>query len=166
MAYDTHFRQQVVGNQSADRSKLNQSLYAVTFVAQGEREKCRNCMLCLESDHTEEQCALYVPPQKAPKLANPGRRSGNGQTTSESRDKCHRAEAKRQPHGLHRTKEIAASRRANVAMCVCAVLGITGHHVARGSGVIGRASPETQRRSPISNSERGRGGPTGGLNNS
>ena len=84
LAYDTHFRQQVVGNQSADWSKLNQSLYAVTFVAQGEREKCKNCMLCLESDHTEEQCALYVPPQKAPKLANPGRRSANDQTSAES----------------------------------------------------------------------------------
>jgi hypothetical protein len=70
------------GNQSAHWSKLNQSLYAVTFVAQGEREKSKNCMLCLESDHTEEQCALYIPPQKAPKLANQGRRSGNDQTTS------------------------------------------------------------------------------------
>ena len=41
-------------------------------------------------------------------------------------------------------------------VCACCA----GDHVAHGSGVIGRTSP---RRRPISNSERGRGGPTGGL---
>lgn len=35
LAYDTHFRQQVVGNLSADWSKLNQSLYAVTRHTRG-----------------------------------------------------------------------------------------------------------------------------------
>jgi len=59
LAYDSYFRQQVVGDDSADWSKLNQSLYAVTFIAQGDREKGRNCGICLECDHAEEQCALY-----------------------------------------------------------------------------------------------------------
>ena len=64
LAYDSYFRQQVVGDDKADWSCLNQSLYAVTFVAQGERGKGRCCGICLESDHTEEQCALYTPPHK------------------------------------------------------------------------------------------------------
>lgn len=57
----------MVGNESADWSKLNQSLYAVTFIAQGDREKGRSCGICLESDHVEEQCALYAP---TPRLSN------------------------------------------------------------------------------------------------
>ena len=64
LAYDSYFRQQVVGDDKADWSCLNQSLYAVTFVAQGERGKGRCCGICLESDHIEEQCALYTPPHK------------------------------------------------------------------------------------------------------
>ena len=59
LAYDSYFRQQVVGDDAADWSKLNQSLYAVTFIAQGDRERGRSCVICLESDHAEEQCALY-----------------------------------------------------------------------------------------------------------
>ena len=45
-----------------DWSKLNQSLYAVTFIAQGERERARNCTLCLES---YQLCALYSPTTKS-----------------------------------------------------------------------------------------------------
>ena len=54
LAYDSYFRQQVVGNDGIDWSKLNQSLYAVTFIAQGEPEKGKSCMICLESDHADE----------------------------------------------------------------------------------------------------------------
>ena len=65
LAYDSYFSQQVVGDDSADWSKLNQSLYAVTFIAQGNRERGRSCAICLESDHTEEQCALYSSTSKS-----------------------------------------------------------------------------------------------------
>ena len=87
LAYDSYFRQQAVGDDKADWSRLNQSLYAVTFIAQGERTKGRCCVLCLESDHAEEQCALYTPPPKqtykkpAETGATPGRggaRAGGG----------------------------------------------------------------------------------------
>ena len=44
-----------MGNEAADWSQLNQSLYAVTFVAQGNHERGKSCVLCLESDYTEEQ---------------------------------------------------------------------------------------------------------------
>ena len=65
LAYDSYFRQQAVGDDSLDWSKLNQSLYAVTFIAQGERDKATCCTLCLESDHPNERCALYSPPLKS-----------------------------------------------------------------------------------------------------
>ena len=54
--YDSMFRQQVVGQANADWSKLNSTLYAVTFLAQSGRGK--NCALCMESDHKEDECAL------------------------------------------------------------------------------------------------------------
>ena len=60
-----NFRQQVVGDDSVDWSKLNQSLYTVTFIAQGDCKRGRNCAICLESDHTEEQCALYSSASKS-----------------------------------------------------------------------------------------------------
>ena len=54
--YDSMFRQQVVGQKNADWSRLNSTLYAVTFLAQAGGGK--NCPLCMESDHKEEDCAL------------------------------------------------------------------------------------------------------------
>ena len=81
LAYDSHFRQQVVGNEAADWSRLNQSLYAVTFITQGDRDRTRSCVVCLESDHTEEQCALYSPPRK---LAAAQRRAGSERVLGES----------------------------------------------------------------------------------
>lgn len=86
LAYDAHFRQQTVGDAKADWSKLNQSLYAVTFVAQGERDKNKSCILCLESDHSEEQCALYTPPQRALKLTHAARRGSADQVTADFRE--------------------------------------------------------------------------------
>ena len=56
LAYDTMFRQQAAGNPEVDWSKLNPTLYAVTFLAQSGSG--RNCVLCMESDHSEEDCAL------------------------------------------------------------------------------------------------------------
>ena len=94
LAYDSYFRQQAVGDDKADRSRLNQSLYAVTFIAQGERTRGRCCVLCLESDHAEEQCALYTPPPKqtykkpAEKGASDGRDPGSGRGKGGGRMPC------------------------------------------------------------------------------
>ena len=62
MAYDSHFCQQVVGDESADWLRLNQSLYAIAFVTQGERDQCRCYILCLESDHAEARtvCSVFT----------------------------------------------------------------------------------------------------------
>ena len=57
LAYDTYFRQQVAGDPSADWSSLNTSLYAVTFLAQGGRGS-QNCATCMESDHSQHECAI------------------------------------------------------------------------------------------------------------
>ena len=46
----------MAGRAEADWSKLNSTLYAVTFLAQQGSGK--NCILCMESDHREEDCAL------------------------------------------------------------------------------------------------------------
>ena len=83
LAYDSYFRQQVVGDEKADWSRLNQSLYAVTFIAQGEREKGRSCSVCLESDHSDEHCALYSPPVK---LTNTAKRSGAERSPADPRE--------------------------------------------------------------------------------
>ena len=49
LAYNTMFRQQAAGNLDVDWSKLNPTLYTVTFLAQSGSG--RNCVLCMESDH-------------------------------------------------------------------------------------------------------------------
>ena len=125
LAYDTHFRQQVVGNQSADWSKLNQSLYAVTFVAQGEREKCKNCMLCLESDHS----VLSTFPHRRHQswLIRVG---GQPMTRHLLSPQCHGAEAAAAWPASHGTKGSAAFRHANIVMCVC-VRCVGDHRVPR-----------------------------------
>ena len=56
-AYDTMFRQQVSNDPKSDWSKLNSSLYAVTFLAQ-QNGKGKGCLYCLETDHTAPECAL------------------------------------------------------------------------------------------------------------
>ncbi len=54
--YNSMFHQQMAGDTSADWSKLNTFLYAVTFLAQAG--KGRSCSLCTESDHSDEECGL------------------------------------------------------------------------------------------------------------
>ena len=60
LAYDTYFRQQVAGDPKADWSCLNTSLYAVTFLAQGagHGKGGQSCTICMESDHTQYDCAV------------------------------------------------------------------------------------------------------------
>ena len=64
LAYDAMFRQQVAGNDQADWSKLNSSLYAVSFLAQASG--ARSCTLCMEADHAEEECVL-APSKREPR---------------------------------------------------------------------------------------------------
>ena len=78
LAYDTMFRQQVVGDQQVDWSKLNSSMYAVTFLAQSNRGK--SCTVCLETDHSEEECALARP--KQPEFRRGGNQTGPQQVSS------------------------------------------------------------------------------------
>ena len=55
--YDSSFRQQAACNPKADWSKINSSLYALTFTSKANgRGKC--CQFCLEADHTGADCAL------------------------------------------------------------------------------------------------------------
>ena len=63
MAYDTAFRQQAATDPHCDWSKLNNSLYPVTFMVQASgRGKC--CPHCLESDHPGDKCALSPRPRQ------------------------------------------------------------------------------------------------------
>ena len=56
-AYDSMFRQQAANSPGTDWSKINGSLFAVTFLTQQNgRGKC--CKYCLESDHLATECAL------------------------------------------------------------------------------------------------------------
>ena len=55
----TTFHQQLTSVETADFSKLNDSLYATTFLAYGTRRQC--CPNCLLPDHSAEDCALYNP---------------------------------------------------------------------------------------------------------
>ena len=57
LAYDTMFRQQVAVKPESDWSKLNNSLYSVTFMAQ-QNGRGRTCIHCLETDHSASECAL------------------------------------------------------------------------------------------------------------
>ena len=56
-AYDTMFRQQVSNDPKSDWSRLNSSLYAVTFLAQ-QNGIGKSCLYCLETDHAASKCAL------------------------------------------------------------------------------------------------------------
>ena len=57
LLYDCAFRQQISLLESADFSKVNQSLYATTFLAYGGRGQF--CVWCMASDHAQEECALH-----------------------------------------------------------------------------------------------------------
>ncbi len=87
------FRQQVAGNKEADWSKLNSSLYAVSFLAHAGGGK--TCSLCMESDHGDEECALS--PSKAsgsggkhprPVARQEGAESGNRFAKGKARMTC------------------------------------------------------------------------------
>ena len=60
LLYDSAFRQQAAASTSMDKvdfSRINQSLYATTFLAYGGRGQF--CTTCMQPDHTAEECALH-----------------------------------------------------------------------------------------------------------
>ena len=87
--YDTMFRQHAANTEKeTDWSQLNNSLYAVTFLAQ-QNGRGKTCELCLETDHMAADCALApARPKELQQAAHQGppglgaglfgfRRSGN-----------------------------------------------------------------------------------------
>ena len=59
-AHDTMFRHQVSIDPKSDWSRLNSSLYAVTFLAQ-QNGKGKSCLHCLETDHIVSECPSKPP---------------------------------------------------------------------------------------------------------
>ena len=57
LLYDCAFCQQISSLESADFSKVNQSLYTTTFLAYGGRGQF--CVRCMASNHAQEECALH-----------------------------------------------------------------------------------------------------------
>jgi hypothetical protein len=72
LLYDSAFRQQISSLETADFSRINQSLYLTTFVAYGGKGQC--CPNCLLSDHTQDECAL-----QSHKAAPGGRGESSGE---------------------------------------------------------------------------------------
>jgi len=62
MLYDAAFRQQITSLEGTDFSRVNQGLYATTFLAYGGRGQF--CARCMSSDHAQEECALH--PNRGP----------------------------------------------------------------------------------------------------
>ncbi len=62
LAYDMAFRQQAATSPETDWSKLNSSLYAVTFMAQANG-KGLCCQHCFGADHTGVDCAISPTPR-------------------------------------------------------------------------------------------------------
>ena len=67
-AYDTMFRQQVANDPAADWSKLNSSIYSVTFLAY-QNGRGKTCLHCLETDPSGSDYALA--PAKGYRTARP-----------------------------------------------------------------------------------------------
>ena len=69
--YDNMFRQHAANLPSIDWSKVNNSLFAVTFMAQ-QNGRGKTCELCLEPDHVAAECALApAKPREPPTQRQP-----------------------------------------------------------------------------------------------
>ena len=89
--YDAMFRQHAASaGAEADWSKLNSSLFAVTFLAQ-QNGRGKTCEYCLEADHVAAECALAPtrPAEPQPPVRQPlGQGSGgaDSQRPGDNRD--------------------------------------------------------------------------------
>ena len=72
--YDMAFRQHATSLESTDFSKINQGMYATTFLAYGGRGQ--SCLSCMLSDHTSEECALH--PSRSVPVIRIGERISEG----------------------------------------------------------------------------------------
>ena len=76
--YDAVFRQQIQSFDSVDFSKINQSLYATTFITYsgGRAKYCPDCQM---ADHNREDCALNpARPMPVVPLSSRDRPGGGG----------------------------------------------------------------------------------------
>ena len=110
LAYDAMFRQQAAHAPGTDWSKLNTSLYTVTFMAQ-HNGRGRTCQHCLE---TSRRCRLCPGPLTAAGSRAPASRIGVGATSGcsvratqvLSRSKCAWKPGLRVPPLFRRTRAI------------------------------------------------------------
>ena len=87
--YDAGFRQQIVSIESAEFGKLNQALYATTFLAYGSIGQF--CGSCLQTDHSQEDCALNpARVVQVVRLSEPSRERREGGRTGEHSTKRRR----------------------------------------------------------------------------
>ena len=129
LLYDATFRQQAASRDNADFSRLNQALYATTFLAYGNRrQSCPNCIL---PDHTGQECALHNP-RPAPAI---GGSTGTHTTYHEkhsryfeerpTRGDFRKKRVKRGP-ALHGMMGCAQRSSVSGSMCALNVQEITG----------------------------------------
>ncbi len=63
--YDAAFRQQIRSLESVNFARINQSLYSTTILAfSGGRQTF--CAVCMQSDHTQEECGLQASMNRQP----------------------------------------------------------------------------------------------------
>ena len=113
------FHQQVAGDDKAkDWSKLNSSLYAVSFLAQSV--KAKSCTLCMEADHGEEDCTLA---RQKPRDHRPGGSQGFRQPpASSSTSSSNRLPKGREGHICYSFNQVTAlTRDAATTMCASSV---------------------------------------------
>ena len=88
--YDMVLRQHVASLESMDFSKINQGIYAMTFLTNGGKGQfCQSRML---SDHTVEECALH--PSRSVLVIRTGERISNG---SKEEARMPRGQERRKP---------------------------------------------------------------------
>ena len=85
LAYDSMFRQQAILSPNCDWSKLNNSLYSVTFLTQ-QNGRGRTCPHCLETDHAAADCALA--PAHRPGRQQSGRENERSYSRSSQGDRA------------------------------------------------------------------------------
>ena len=107
--YDAGFRQQITSLEAAEFGKLNQALYATTFLAYGSVGQF--CGSCLQTDHSLEDCALN-PNRAVPvvRLREPPRE--HREPSREHRDGGRTGEA-----GFKRRRRIGACYAWNDGRC-------------------------------------------------
>ena len=98
-------------------------------MAQGEQEKGKSCVICLESDHAEEQCALYSPPLKS---AASGKCGGSSDQRESSLSASSRGKLPQRMHASDGIRPNADSLHASIGTSVPVVVVTTESTSATG----------------------------------